>query len=76
MLSGITFSIAAADRERLEAVIKDRNAPLKYVFWSRFVILSADGVVKKLIMRETGEARTCVLRWQKRLMQGEDIETW
>ena len=66
MRTGISISVSPPDRLRLEAVIKDRNAPQKHVWRARIVLLSADGAGTCRIMAETGKAKTCVWRWQER----------
>lgn len=69
MRTGITFIVSAADRERLTALINDRNAPQKHVWRARIILLSGDGVGTVEIMRQTGKAKTCVWRWQERFAE-------
>jgi hypothetical protein len=38
------ISIGAADRERLERLVRDRNTPQKVVWRARIVLLAADGL--------------------------------
>src|SRR5271167_5127970 len=66
MRAGISLSITAADMDRLQAVVKDRNAPQKHVWRAQIVVLTAEGVGTIAIMRETGKSKTCVWRWQGR----------
>jgi transposase len=66
MRTGISLSITAADMDRLQAVVKDRNAPQKHVWRAQIVLLTAEGVGTIAIMRETGKSKTCVWRWQGR----------
>jgi transposase len=66
MRPGVIIEVSPADRLRLEAVVRDRNAPQKHVWRARIVLLSADGVGTNAIMRETGKSKTCVWRWQER----------
>ena len=68
MRNGIKFEVSVADRERLERVIKDRNAAQKHVWRASIILLSADGVGTAAIMRQTGKSKTCVWRWQERFM--------
>ena len=68
MRNGIKFQVSAADRERLERVIKDRNAAQKDMWRASIILLSADGVGTAAIMRQTGKSKTCVWRWQERFM--------
>jgi DNA invertase Pin-like site-specific DNA recombinase len=73
MRSGIVIDLTSADRERLERICKDRNAPQKHVWRGEIVLLSADGVGTSEIMRRTDTSKTCVWRWQERFMQ-EGVE--
>ena len=38
------ISISAADRERLERLVRDRNTPQKVVWRARIVLLASDGL--------------------------------
>ena len=66
MRRGITLTVDAADRARLEAVVADRNRSQKHVWRARIILLTADGVG---IERRTGKDKTCVWRWQERFMR-------
>ena len=68
MRTGISITITSADRVRLEAVVKDRNAPQKHAWRAAIVLLSAEGVGTNAIMRRTEKSKTCVWRWQERFM--------
>ena len=69
MRTGISITLKRADRRRLAALARDRNAPHKHVWRAEIVLLSADGVGTNEIMRQTGKSKTCVWRWQERFMQ-------
>ena len=69
MRTGIMVEVTAADRSQLEAIIADRNSPQKYVWRSRIVLLTWQGVGTAEIMRLTGKSKTAVWRWQERFMQ-------
>src|SRR5512132_3977648 len=69
MRTGICITLKPADRRRLAALARDRNAPHKHVWRAEIVLLSADGVGTNEIMRQTGKSKTCVWRWQERFMQ-------
>ena len=69
MRTGITIDVTVSDRERLLAVIGDRNAPQKHVWRARIVLLTAGGHGTTEIMRRAGVAKTAVWRWQERFMQ-------
>jgi transposase len=66
MRTGISFTVSPADRRRLRAVVKDRNAPQKHVWRAEIVLLTADGAGTAEIMRRTDKSKTCVWRWQER----------
>ena len=69
MRTGISVTLKASDRRRLQAIIRDRNAPQKHVWRAAIVVLSADGAGTIEIMRQTAKSKTCVWRWQERFMQ-------
>src|SRR5947209_1465478 len=69
MRPGITITVDAADRARLEAIVADRNRPQKHVWRARIILLTADGVGTGGIERQTGKDKTCVWRWQERFMR-------
>ncbi len=66
MRSGISFTLSAPDRLRLQALVADRNTPQKHVWRARIVLLSADGLGTHAIMRAAGVSKTAVRRWQDR----------
>jgi len=63
MRKGISFTVTADDRRRLDAIVADRSAPQKHVWRARIVLLSADGSGTTRIMAQTGKSKTCVWRW-------------
>jgi transposase len=69
MRTGISIVVSPSDRLRLEAVIRDRNAPQKHVWRCRIVLLTADGAGATAIMREAGVSKPAVWRWQERFMR-------
>jgi transposase len=69
MRTGISITVSRSDRQRLEAIIRDRTAPQKHVWRARIVLLTADGLGTNAIMRDTGKSKTCVWRWQERFME-------
>jgi hypothetical protein len=73
MRTGISITLEASDRRRLEAIARDRNAPQKHVWRAKMILLSADGAGTVEIMRRTGTAKTSVWRWQERFCQ-EGVE--
>ena len=69
MRTGISLSVTFADRARLRALVKDRNASQKHVWRAQIVLLTAEGVGTSAIMRDTGKSKTCVWRWQERFAE-------
>jgi transposase len=69
MRAGISITVSPSVRRRLQALIRNRNAPQKHVWRAEIVLLSADGVGTNEIMRRTGTSKTCVWRWQERFME-------
>jgi len=69
MRTGISLTVTADDRRRLEAIVADRNTPQKHVWRARIVLLTAAGAGTNTIMREAGVSKTVVWRWQERFMQ-------
>ena len=58
MRTGISLSVTFADRARLRALVKDRNASQKHVWRAQIVLLTAEGVGTSAIMRDTGKSKT------------------
>ncbi len=73
MRSGIHFTVSAADRQRLEAIVAHPASPQKHVWRAGIILLSAGGLGTSAIMSETGKSKTCVWRWQARFMD-EGVE--
>ena len=69
MRPGISITLSRADRGRLEAIVRNHNAPQKHVWRAGIVLLSADGFGTVEIMRRTGTSKTCVWRWQERFAE-------
>src|SRR6516225_1360644 len=73
MRKGITVEVSSADRAHLQAIVADRNSRQKHVWRARIVLLTADGVRTNSIMRQTGNSKVTIWRWQERFMaQGVD----
>ena len=66
--TGISFSVSAADRDRLEAVIDHAGSPQRHVWRCLIILLSGDGAGTSSIMKATGKSKTCVWCWQERFM--------
>src|SRR5215469_2740874 len=69
MRKGISIEVSAADRERLTAVVADRNSSQKHVSRARIILATAEGCGTGEIMRHAGVAKPCVWRWQERFMR-------
>ena len=69
MRTGISLHVTVSNRERLLAIIDNRNSLQKHVWRARIVLLTADGCGTTEIMRQAGVAKTAVWRWQERFMQ-------
>ena len=69
MRSGISLSVSAADRRRLETIVAGRNTPQKHVWRARILLLTADGIGTNAIMAATGKSKTTVWRWQERFAE-------
>jgi len=69
MRKDISITLGETDRQRLEALVADRNTPRKRVWRARIVLLSAEGVGTNGVMAATGTAKTAVWRRQARFME-------
>ena len=69
MRTGIVVEVTAAERDRLEAVMADRNSPQRQVWRAGIVLATADGLGTMAIMRRTAKTKTVVWRWQERFAQ-------
>ncbi len=69
MRTGISIILSSPDRERLQALVNDRNAAQKHVWRAEIVLLSTIGIGTNEIIRRTGKSKTSVWRWQERFMQ-------
>src|SRR5580704_12394352 len=56
----------AEDRERLLAIVADRNRPLKHVRRAQIVLCSADHLPVQEVARRASASRPAVWRWQVR----------
>ena len=69
MRGNLGLFVSAADRERLAAIVADRNRPQKHVWRAQVVVLTADRVGTAEIMRRTGLSKPSVWRWQERYVE-------
>ncbi len=68
MRTGISIDVTANGRERLLAIVSDRNSPQKHVSPARIVLLTAAGRRTAEIMQQAGVAKTAVWRWREWFM--------
>lgn len=70
MRSGISISLSPSERERLDRIVKDRNAAQKHVWRADIVLLRGDGVgTKRLEVVAAKPSRTfcpATGRWNAR----------
>jgi transposase len=69
MRTGIVVEVTTAERDRLEAIVADRNSPQKHVWRAGIVLATANGLGTVAIMRHTAKSKTVVWRWQERFAQ-------
>jgi transposase len=69
MRTGIVVEVTTAERDRLEAIVADRNSPQKHVWRAGIVLARANGLGTVAIMRHTAKSKTVVWRWQERFAQ-------
>ncbi len=62
MRKGISIEVTAADRGRLQSIVRDRNSPQKHVWRARIVLPSSDGLGTMAIMRAVAKGKTVVWR--------------
>ena len=61
--------ISAEDRQRLAAILVDRNRPQKHVARVRIILASAERLDVAAIARHAGISRPAVWRWQQRFAE-------
>src|SRR5713101_1278959 len=69
MAHTVCVIVSAVDRERLEAIVVDRNQRQKYVERARIVLTSADRGPAQRIAQGIGLSRPTVWRWQQRFAE-------
>ena len=69
MRNDVEVRLRPEDRERLEAVMADRNRAQKHVWRARIILATAEGCGTTEIMRRAGVSKPCVWRWQRRFME-------
>ena len=73
MSQTVSIFLGAEDRERLLAIIGDRNVPQKHIQRCNIVVLSAERLPVLEIAQRVGLSRPAVWRWQQRFA-GEGVD--
>ena len=66
MAQELCVLVSDEDRAHLEAIIGDRNRPLKHVQRARIILLSAERLPVLQVATRAGVSRLVVWRWQRR----------
>src|SRR5216683_3312915 len=69
MAQTVCVIVSAVDRERLEAIVADRNQRQKYMERARIVLASADRGPAQRVAQSIGVSRPTVWRWQQRFAE-------
>ena len=69
MAQTVCVVLNAAERERLAAIVADRNRPRKHVERARIVLASADRGSAQRVAHSVGVSRPTVWRWQPRFAE-------
>jgi transposase len=69
MRSDVEVRLGPGDRERLEAIVNDRNSSQKHVWRARIILATTEGCGTTEIMRRASVAKPSVWRWQRRFME-------
>ncbi len=73
MRTSSTIILSVPDRQRLEAIVRDRNTPQGQVTRARIILATDDGLGTNAIVRELGTTKNTVWRWRDRFReQGVD----
>src|SRR5437588_10778303 len=69
MVQTVCVIVEAAERERLAAIVADRNRPRKHVERARIVLASTDRGSAQRVAQSLGVSRPTVWRWQQRFAE-------
>lgn len=73
MRTSSTIILSVPDRQRLEAIVWDRNTPQGQVTRARIILATDKGLGTNAIVRELGTTKNTVWRWRDRFHeQGVD----
>src|SRR5262245_43945134 len=62
------IAVSAADRERMERLVRDRNTPQKVVWRARIVLLASEGKTAEAIAAAVSKSLLTVRRWRRRYL--------
>jgi transposase len=62
------IAVSAADRERMERLVRDRNTPQKVVWRARIVLLASEGKTATAIAAAVSKSLLTVRRWRRRYL--------
>src|SRR3954453_15522786 len=63
------IEVPAADGDRLENLVRDRNTPQKVVWRARIVLLTGEGLRATEVAARVGTSTLTVRRWRRRYAQ-------
>ena len=69
MAQTVCVIVSASDKERLEAIVADRNRPQKHIERARVVLASAGSDPVQRVAARLGVSRPMVWRWQQRFAE-------
>jgi hypothetical protein len=69
MREGIRIKASAADRDRLERIVADRNNPQKHVWRALIILATVQGCGTAEIVRRAEVSKPSVWRWEERFMR-------
>ena len=69
MAQTVSILLNAADTQRLQQIVGDRNRSLKHVQRAKIVLFSGDRLSVLEVARRAGVSRPAVWRWQKRFAE-------
>ena len=70
MAQTVSVIVNTGDRERLTAILGDRERPMKHIQRAQAVLLSAEHLPTQEVARRCGISRPSVWRWQRRFAEG------
>ena len=68
MRTGIAFTVTAAERRQLQALVAAAQTPQKHVWRCQIILATDDGLGTNAIQAHAGTSKATVWRWQQRFM--------